>query len=199
MKKHIKSGIILIFLIIFFFIFYSNFIHEKQPDNLNSVFNNIGISIKGFENFNLIENKNNRIVAHYDEAILTVLSIENIKKELARKFVNDKIAVLEAQYDIRDAPYPGDITRNVVCPEQFKPIKDAIKNEHSLVNYLLYSTKSLAYGVCVRDLVSYKSFLSFFYCDNKGLFQIEFFVPINDEKHEEKFNNTLEKISLLDF
>ena len=191
MKMQMKSKII-IFLITPLFILFFISSCKSQSRYLNPVLADIGISISGFENFILDEKENNNIVAHDGEAILTISLIKNINTVQAKRFVNEKIAVLESQYEIRNAPYQGEVTREIVCPDQFKPIQNVINNSYSLVNYKLYSTKSLTYGVCVSDLIVYRAFLGFFYCDNNRLFQIEIFVPIENER---KFNETLKKFS----
>ena len=187
---NLKNGILAIFIIIWLSLIAQGCI--KHTTDINFIFNSLGISMKGFDDFILIENKNNRLVIQDDGAILTILANKNAEKEIATKLVEDKTIILESQYEIRDAPYPGEITKEVVCPEEFKPVKNVINNKNSLVNYQLYSTKSLTYGACAKDLIIYKAFLGFFYCDGKGLFQIEFFVPIN---YEEEFNETFKKIS----
>ena len=187
---NIKNRIFAIFIIVLLFLITQGC--SKRTTDTNSIFNSLGISVKGFDDFAIIENKNNRLVIQDNGIILTILLNKNIEKEIATKLIEDKTIILESQYEIRDAPYPGEITREVVCPEEFKPVKNVINNKNSIVNYQLYSTKSLTYGACAKDLIVYKAFLGFFYCDGKGLFQIEFFVPINDE---EKFNEMLQKVS----
>ena len=187
---NLKNRTFAIFIIILLFLITQGC--SKRTTDINFIFNSFGMSMKGFNDFIVIENKNNRFVAQNNGIILTILLNENIEKKIATKLVEDKTIILESQYEIRDAPYPGEITREVVCPEEFKPVKNVINNKNSIVNYQLYSTKSLTYGACAKDLIVYKAFLGFFYCDGKGLFQIEFFVPINDE---EKFNETFKKIS----
>ena len=167
----------------------------KQMTNVTLVFNSIGISLEGFEDFTVNEDNENRLAMSSNGIILTVKLNRNMGKKVADSLVSEKSAILEAQYEIRDAPYPGEITKEVVCPEEYKPIKNIVGNKHSLANYRLHSTKSFTYGACASDLVAYNSFLGFFYCDGKGLYQLELFVPVDEEG---KFEEMLEKISSFD-
>jgi hypothetical protein len=185
-QRVIVVGLLIVLLIQFLF----GCVKEKKKTEKE--LRTLGISIKGIDNFILLENKNNRLVFDSNGTLLIISVFKNLDDTSTKKLVNDKIAILESQYEVRGAPYPGEITQNIVCPEQFKPIKNIINNQYSLANYQLYSTKSLTYGVCVKDLAAYNTFLGFFYCDKKRLFQIELFVPIN---YEEEFSETLKKIS----
>jgi len=164
----------------------------KQINNINHAFNSMGVFMNGFEDFTITENKENYLAMSSNGTILTIQLNRGMQKKAADSLVSDKNAILEAQYEIRDAPYSGEVTKEVVCPEEFKPVKNAVSNRHSLANYQLYSTKRFTYGVCAGDLVAYKSFLGFFYCDGKGLFQIKIFVPMENKM---KFKEMLQKAS----
>ena len=163
---------------------------------INTVFKSIGISMDHFDNFTLSEYKNEKIIAKSGDITLIILLNKNLEKNIAIKLVNDKTAILESQYEIRDAPYPGEITKEVVCPEEFRPLKNVINNSHNIINYELYSTNRFTYGVCVQDLAFYKSFIGFFYC-NKNLIKIELFVPIGKEEMYKKILINIKNIECL--
>lgn len=158
---------------------------------VNPTFNKLGISMKGFDNF-VFDSQNNRIAAHDNTTILLILPLTTLNEEQARKVVGDKSAILEGQYETRDASYLGEVTREISCPAEFKPVKNPVKSRFSMLNYQIYSTKSLTYGVCAKDLIAYRAFLGFFYCAGKGMFQIEVFVPAGDEI---KFKEMLDRVS----
>ncbi len=191
MKK--KIGLYsIIALIILLLLFYA-FVHLRSAYDINVAMSDFGISIMGIEAFREIDIKNDKIMAKDNGSLLIISLNKNVNVDMAQRIVNDKIAVLESQYEIRNAPYPGEVTREVVCPEEFKPVKNIIDNQHSMANYMLYSTISFTYGVCAKDLIAYKAFFGLFYCEKRNnLVQIELFVPINNEK---EFNESLKKIS----
>ncbi len=189
--KRPSDAFILFFIIIFALLILNGC--KKQEKGLALIFSNLEISMNGFEDF-VLDDEDGRIAAHDNTTIFTIFPIKSLKAEQAKEFVDEKTTILEAQYEIRDAPYPGEITKNIVCKEEFKPVKNAVINKFSMASYKLYSTKSLTYGICVNDLITYKAFLGFFYCDGKGLFQIEAFVPIENEM---KFDEVLQKVSTL--
>ena len=145
------------------------------------VFDRIGFSFDGSDKLIVDKYKNNKILAHKNET-LYIISLFRLNKKSALNLVLEKNAILNSQYEARDSSYPGEITKEIVCPREFKPIENIIKNGNSVSTFQVYATQRLTYGVCAEDLIFYKSFYGFFYCYGKGLFQIEIFVPKNDSK-----------------
>ena len=167
---------------------------QNKAQNMQKLLEDIGIYIETLDNFSVDSKDNNKVIAHRDDIIFMLTVFSGLDNLLFKKYINEKAAMIESLYEIRGAPYPGEITQEIICPEEFKPVKNKVQNNFSLGNYVLFASKRLTYGVCAKDLANYKSFIGYFNCNNDKLFQIEFFVPVD---RQAEFENMLDAIANL--
>ncbi len=83
-------------------------------------------------------------------------------------------------FDSARSPYPGAITNEVVCQDQFKPKGGVFTNNKNIdvSFYTAYLDGRMQYGSCVEDQVSYRGSLGIFYCPNvREWYEIELLVP----------------------
>ncbi len=84
---------------------------------------------------------------------------------------------LDALYGERQAPYPGELSNSLKCPDGFKPIDHTpLGSAASLVR--LYANDRLAFGGCADDLLTYRASVAQYYTPSQGrLVQAEYFWP----------------------
>ncbi len=118
--------------------------------------------------------------------------ISNADENFQKNYFADKTTELNFLFEPSPAPYPGVITRTIICPNEFKPVvqekdDDTIKS----IIYIMYSNERLAYGICSKDLTKYRAVFSLVYCKTKQeIYQIEYFKPV-----EEFTENDIERMT----
>jgi len=121
--------------------------------------------------------------------VLKIRIIKNIDEKIAERHLQETIGNLESLFISMPAPYPGALTREIVCPEEFIPLK--IKKSiggSELIYYILYSNERFGYGVCSRDFIEYKSIVAFSYCyKTKEFFEIKLFSSIDSFEEDDIF------------
>jgi len=147
---------------------------------------NMGIDIPNINNFKVTDNYKGEkgewyaIEAKKDSIIIRIKSIKSIGKEASEEYKNYQLKMINSVFEPIKSPYPGRITREIVCPEELKPIEVNTADFNSAY-YLLYSTDRHSYGACSWDSVKYRVIFLFRYCEkNKELYQVELFIPIGE-------------------
>lgn len=84
---------------------------------------------------------------------------------------------IDALFGERQAPYPGELSNSLKCPEAFKPTDHTPRGAaRTLVR--LYANERLAYGGCADDLLAYRSTVGQYYDpDAARLIQVEYHSP----------------------
>ncbi len=84
---------------------------------------------------------------------------------------------LDALYGERQAPYPGELSNSLKCPDAFKPVDHTpAGTAASLVR--LYANDRLAFGGCADELLTYHASVAQYYSPAQGrLVQAEYFWP----------------------
>lgn len=84
---------------------------------------------------------------------------------------------LDALYGERQAPYPGELSNSLKCPDAFKPVDHTpLGSAASLVR--LYANDRLAFGGCADELLTYRASVAQYYAPSQGrLVQAEYFWP----------------------
>ena len=84
---------------------------------------------------------------------------------------------LDSLYGERQAPYPGELSNSLKCPEAFKPVDHTpAGTAASLVR--LYANDRLAFGGCADELLTYRASVAQYYAPSQGrLVQAEYYWP----------------------
>ena len=115
------------------------------------------------------------IEAENNGVLLRLELVGGMNEKLANLYLEEKKVGIESLFLTQPAHYPGIITREVECSEKFQPEKGTI-NETAY--YIMYANSRFSYGVCVPDLVAYRSIVGLRYCrDQKVFVEAEFFFP----------------------
>lgn len=116
------------------------------------------------------------LTARNDEAVLQLDLIQNMDEKLSSLYLEEKRVGIESLFINQPAHYPGIITRETECPTEFQPEKGAIGGT---AYYIMYANDRFFYGVCVPDLIKYRSITGLLYCKEQSVF-VEakfFFLP----------------------
>lgn len=196
MKKTILM--IILFGILIYLIF--NLLNKQvERSTLKNFFDSWQVSLEGSENF-LIKSYQERsfdgikiseLNAENQNQTIFVKRFSNVDADFQKKYFLDKMAELNSLFETTQAPYPGVVTRTIVCPDEFKPTVTEEENKTiESVVYVMYSNERFTYGVCSKDLIKYRAIFSLVYCKaKKEIYQIEYF-----KLAEEFSQNDVEKI-----
>lgn len=187
------KNIIKFFIIILLVLLSATIIYQKI--NEFSLKKDINIDIQNIDKFKLVDIYKNEddtitnIEAKKGNAIIKIKYIKEIDKESSEEYKDYQLEMLNSVYEPIKSPYPGRITREIVCPEELKPV-EVNNNDTNSQYYIMYSTSRYSYGACSWDSIKYRVIFLFRYCENKKeLYQVEFFVPLKE------FNKSYEKMA----
>ncbi len=157
--------IIIFFLAICFFVF---------KDNLSArmliwgvVMDTKGYSLKQ-HSFGKSENQEYLELSNGKELVRIIRTIPVDQS----KYIADKLFLLSAFFEPFSSPYPEAISNKVVCPDEFKPKELPIRSGKA---FKLFAGERLNYGICAKDLITYRSVYAIFNCGHKGVFEISTF------------------------
>lgn len=90
-------------------------------------------------------------------------------------------AVIDNLFGDRQAPYPGQLSNTLQCPERYQP-EELPRGTWARSVIGLYANDRLAYGGCSEDLLRYHATVGFFYdAPGQRLFQVEYFAALDGE------------------
>lgn len=123
-----------------------------------------------------------RALYRYNDLLFRVNVHSNIQEPEAKLLIDGQIAQIKTQYADARAPYPGEITKTIVCEKHYLPsYRQESINGLSVAIVESFLTDRLTYGACTNEQAIYRSVLSQFYCPNtKQLYQLEF-IARNDQ------------------
>ncbi len=179
MKRKSKLVLFLFFIIIIFsFVFYTDYLREKEYNSFD-----LDISNNFIEKFKWKQSSYTHdsvtFTGKYEDLIIQMKVLKNIDLKKANIYISDKMFMINSLFRGVSSPYPGALSNRIECPEEFKPIKLANK---PFDYYIVYASNRFTYGVCSWDLIKYQSIIYFLYCDReKSLYHIKLFGPINKE------------------
>ena len=104
-------------------------------------------------------------------------------EDVAEAFIDDKLALFKSVYQGKRVDYPGQFSRVITCPDQFKPqfFPASSVADGGLAYYLGFSSKNKVPGACTPDLVAYRHFYGLLYCKKSSkVIEIEGFFNLND-------------------
>lgn len=115
------------------------------------------------------------IEAENNGILLLLGLVGGMNERLASLYLEEKKVGIESLFLTQPAHYPGTITREVECPAKFQPEKG---NINETAYYIMYANSRFSYGICVPDLVAYRSMVGLRYCkDQKTFIEAKFFFP----------------------
>ncbi len=151
----------------------------------------LGLSFEGIEDFVIkdqyveLNNQNEykKIIAEKGNLSIRIETTHFNSSTEATNYINNRINMFESIFYPASSPYPGDVSRVIDCPEEFKPKKGTAQNNNiEFVYYATYGTERRGYGSCSWDNVHYKSVIAFIHCNSSNkIFQFEIFIPVNDK------------------
>jgi hypothetical protein len=112
--------------------------------------------------------------------------------DFARVYIKDRMALFHSVFDVKRVDYPGQYSKTISCPDEFKPKFFEIDLEGVyLVYYSGFANKNKITGACVADLLEYKYSYGFIFCSSKReLFEFEHYSPLASNLFE-SFRNEL--------
>ncbi len=134
------------------------------------------------ESINLEEKELLYLVA--DDEHLKVEKHANIDLESSERLVERDILLINGLFSNSISPYPGEISNEIECAEEFKPIffETGIGGRRYLTTY---SNDRFGIGACSDDLLAYRFLMGWIYCPTVSeLYSIRYFVPLEREPEE---------------
>ncbi|MAE71442.1 MAG: hypothetical protein CME06_13365 [Gemmatimonadetes bacterium] len=100
---------------------------------------------------------------------------EHLDRAEATELVQQSRAMIENLFMDRQAPYPGQLSHSLRCPDRFLP-REIDSSDSALLMLRLFANDRLTFGGCSEDLLRYRATLAFFYDEpRKRLFRIDYF------------------------
>lgn len=120
-----------------------------------------------------------QVVADVGGDRLRVRVTGGLDPETAATRIDEHVAVVFNQFGDRQAPYPGQLSHTLQCPEKFQPV--LLPSLGAAVSAVgLYANDRLAYGGCSEDLLRYRATIGFFYePTSEQMMQVEYFSALD--------------------
>lgn len=132
-----------------------------------------------------------------DDDLLRVDVRSGISRAEAEQSIQAQITRMKALFESAVSPYPGEISDEIVCGEEFIPVFEQSEiNSIHISRFTGYLNDRLVIGACTKDQAFYKGVLVLFYCpDQAQLFQLELIAPKEDFlASEDKYQDMLVSI-----
>ena len=146
----------------------------------------INLKSDAFEKFSLSETKNLEnselfLFSSNDGDFLRIGKRIVLDDNSADLLIEDSIVNIEAIYSNSFSAYPGEVSNEIVCSDEFKPeYKEYEKEGLTLRYYLLHSNDRFGIGVCDKDLIKYRQLIGWIYCQsNSELYEIKYFTSVD--------------------
>ena len=153
------------------------------PNDAAEYFKAKGLHFTGARLFSITETKEiqtknikvTKIIAQRNTDFLHVELTEKLGRELGQFYQSERKSSIESLFLPYTSGYPGVLTQEVECPDEFHPVKGEAGD---IDYYIMYANDRFSYGICAYDLVKYKSALGLAYCDKSDVFvEIKLFFP----------------------
>ena len=98
----------------------------------------------------------------------------------AAGYVDDQRVMIESLFHDRQAPYPGQLSTTLQCPDELKPVRGDTAGDPLLgLLYGLRANDRFAYGGCSEDLLTHHAALALFFCEERHqMVKVEYFTPV---------------------
>jgi hypothetical protein len=112
--------------------------------------------------------------------------IQDLDADAAQTIIKDGIMGIEALYANALSPYPGDISKEIVSDNRYRPkLAEKQRRHHTYRYFLLFANERFGYGVTTPDVIKYKSLAGWLYCEaERCLYKIRYFVPAAADKDD---------------
>ncbi|MDO8551805.1 MAG: hypothetical protein Q7S03_03965 [bacterium] len=110
----------------------------------------------------------------------------DISTQDANSYIRSEVTKMNGLFENALAPYPGQISDEIVCPGQFKPVYKSEKiNNLEVTSFTGFLNQRLTFGACTEDQAVYKGRINYFYCPAKEkIFALELITPNQDKPDE---------------
>ena len=117
-------------------------------------------------------------------------------EEDAEKLINAQVIRMKDLFENSAAPYPGEISDEIACGDEFTPnfVKKII-NGIEVSYFSGFLNDRLVFGACTEDQVAYEGILTLFYCSNhKKAYQLEFITKMDSKSESKSFEDLIQTI-----
>lgn len=171
--KKFSINFVIISIIIILLVVVVNRISEQK--SVAEQLKAIGVSFQALDDFilkdiqtkEILDLKITNIEVQKDDTIVHLKLTQQMDKEFASLYLEDKKVGIESLFVEQPAHYPGIITREMNCPDEFQPILGKVGD---IEYYIMYANERFSNGVCSMDLVKYRSVVGLGYCEDKDVF-----------------------------
>jgi len=144
----------------------------------------VGFSLSGYS-FQLKPSlgKSKYFEANSEQATIHLRFISVQNGDVAEAFIEDKLALFKSIYQGKRVDYPGQFSKVIDCPDQFKPnFFPGSVADGKLGYFLGFANKNKVPGSCAADLVSFRYFYGLLYCKNRSeVIEMEAFFNLNED------------------
>ena len=153
----------------------------KDPLKRQLFFWQVRIDVPSFTQIQLTKDQNQSSTTEELEATKEDLVVKITKTTISdhKKYIQDRKFILQSLFLPTTSPYPEVITNVLECGEAFKP---RLENVPDGTIYTLFAGERLNHGICIKDLVKFKSAYGIFDCQNKGIFEVKVFDKMESDK-----------------
>lgn len=152
-------------------------------DDLRAALADLGLHSDDSRGYEVVEDRTRgavRVLAGAaDGNRISVKRVGDLSRSEATAYVEDRRVMLESLFLERQAPYPGQLSATLSCPDAFKPISHDVAG-HATLRLLveLYANDRFAYGGCADDILTYHAALGVHVCDGgASVVEVEVFTP----------------------
>ena len=120
------------------------------------------------------------MLVDHGEARLRVGVTHELDPIRAEQRIDQERQRIDALFGDRQAPYPGELSHSLKCPDAFKPADHPNKGSaRTMVR--LFANERLAFGGCSDDLLAYRATIGTWYDPpNERLVQVTYYAPRTD-------------------
>jgi arylsulfatase A-like enzyme len=113
---------------------------------------------------------------------LRVRVVSGVQAAKAKALVDEERTLLEDLFGDRQAPYPGQLTNTLRCPETYHP-QEVRPLGGALELLTLQANDRLGFGGCAADLLRYRATVGFFHdAQAKRLIKLEYFAALESDQ-----------------
>lgn len=168
---------------IFFYIGYTNcyantnkYIQEKKIEKTVIIFGYPFRAYSNFGQYNYFEFNNSEF-----QTQIKTIKVKN--KEIAQVFSTERLSLFKSVFEVRRVDYPGQYSKSIECPEEFKPKYFEREIPDGYLSYFIgYANTNKVAGACSQDLVAFRHFYGIVYCKYLNqLLEIEHFADVSQK------------------
>jgi hypothetical protein len=116
-------------------------------------------------------------VAEGQDGAIELKIIKVVNAAVAREFMKDKMSLFQSIFEKKRVDYPGQHSRLIECPAEYKPqLFDKAVADGFASYFLGYANQNRVAGACTADLVAYRYVYALVYCGKAGsIYEVEGF------------------------